>query len=118
MTAATAPCDTIAATSASRYSATRSTAPAAAAASVVNDETAARNSASFWADHPDGIDMSGDRQDDECLVVEADHPLLAGDFAVRVEAGHRRPAGAFHDLVDLHLDPLISQHGPPADALE
>src|SRR5918999_5591913 len=112
------PRDTIATTSASSDSATRSTAPTAAAASVANDDTAARNSASFWADQPGGTDISGDRQDDECLVVEADHPLFTGDLAVRVKARHRRSAGAFHDLVDLHLDPLLSQHGPPADALE
>src|SRR3990170_8688252 len=105
MAATATPRDTIATTSASSDSATRSTAPAAAAASVANEDTAARNSASFWADQPGGIDMSGDRQDDECLVVEADHPLLAGDLAVCVEAGHRRSAGAFHDLLDLHLDP-------------
>src|SRR5919107_1231657 len=112
------PRDTIATTSASSDSATRSTAPTAAAASVANDDTAARNSASFWADQPGGIDISGDRQDDECLVVEADHPLFAGDLPVRVEASDRSTTGALHDLFDLHADPLVAEHGTSADALE
>src|SRR5688572_6750226 len=118
MAATTAAPDTIAATSAPSDSATRSTAPSTAAASVANDDTAARNSASFWADHPAGIDISGDREDDERLVVEADHPLLAGDLPVRVEAGNRCAAGALRDLVDLHLSPLLAEHRTPADALE
>src|SRR5437763_2018871 len=115
--ATTSPPETIAAMSASSASAARSTAASAAEASVSQDETAARNSASCWVDQTD-FGISGDRQDDQGLVVEATHPPRAGDLPVGIEACHRRPGAMCREPVDLGLDPLVSEHAPSPDAVE
>src|SRR2546425_8868712 len=117
-TAATAsPPQRIAATSASSASAARSTAASAAEASVSDEETAARNSASAWVDQT-VVGISGDRQNDQGLVVEATHPPRAGDLPVGVEACHRRSATICREPVDLRLDPPVSEHAASPDAVE
>src|SRR3989475_8719980 len=115
--AQTSPPQTIAATSASSASAARSTAASAAEASVSDDETAARNSASCWVDQTD-VDISGDRQNDQGLVVEATHPPRAGDLPVGIEACQRRSGTICREPADLRLDALVSEHAAPADAVE
>src|SRR5207302_185951 len=115
--ATTSPPQTIAATSASSASAARSTAVSAAEASVSQDETAARNSASCCVDQTD-LAISGDRQNDEGLVVEATHPPRAGDLPVGVEACHRRSVTTGSEPVDFGPDPLVSEHAASPDAVE
>src|SRR2546428_3653735 len=115
--ATTSPPQTIAATSASSASAARSTAASAAEASVSDDETAARNSASCWVDQT-GVGISGDRQSDQGLVVEATHPPRAGDLPGGIEPCDRRSATICREPVDLRLDPLVSEHAASPDAVE
>src|SRR2546423_11928865 len=59
-----------------------------------------------------------DRQNDQGLVVEATHPPRPGDLPVGVEACHRRSASIGREPFDLGLDPLVSEHAAPADAVE
>src|SRR3989440_8134726 len=115
--ATTSPPQRIAATSASSASAARSTAASAAEASVSDDETAARNSASCWVDQTGG-GISGDRQNDQGLVVEATHPPRAGDLPVGIEACHRRSGTVCREPVDLGPDPPVPEHAASPDAVE
>src|SRR5271165_4038585 len=88
----------IAATSASSASAARSTAACAAAVPVSAVETAATNSASSCADHA-GASISGDRQDNQGLMVEAARPrdpLISRDAAIRWHATPKATSALIH----------------------
>src|SRR5919198_3400686 len=105
------------ATSASSASATSSTAMLAAAASFSAAEIAATNSANCWVDH-DGVDISGDREDDQSLIVEAAGPAGACDLSIGVEAGNRRTGGHRRQPLDLAADAIVAQDATSGDAVE
>src|SRR5258706_15440639 len=105
--------------SASNDSARRSRASATAAWSSAAPVSTARNSASCWVAQPDGaVTASGERGDDEGLVVEAVDPARPRDLAVRVEPGDGRAGREICDATDLGHDPFLAEDTLAGDAVE
>src|SRR5947209_981040 len=107
------------ATSASNACAARSAAPTTALASSGSDDTTASSSTSCWiCSAATASTISGQRQDDQGLVVEPVDAPDPRDLAVGVEAGERYPGRARLEVRALLADALVADDRTQRGATE